>query len=119
MNPELDFESLVGMEGDFYGVDTNCFKLDDVVYEAIEDPDDGYRSYLDCVQICDVAVASKIFFGLPVARVVVENADEGDFEGYKLTDLHDGHEWLRFGTDRSDGWYPYFVFEYSPKPPQD
>jgi hypothetical protein len=96
-------------------VDNNCFKLDSVVYEAVEDEEDGYRSCLGCVETRDVE--SKIFFRTPVARVVIENANEGSFEGYKLTDLHDGHEWLRFGTDNSDDWYPSFTFDYTPKPP--
>jgi hypothetical protein len=119
MSTEFDFESLVGTEADFYGVDNHCFKLDDVIYESVEDEDDGYRSMLDCVQINEEAKASKIFFGLPIARVVVESEDDGYFRGYKLTDLHDSHEWLRFGTEDYDDWYPMFRFEYSPKPSQD
>jgi hypothetical protein len=119
MSTEIDFDDLVGVEADFYGVDNNCFKLDGTVYEALEDECDGYRSMLDCVEIADTD--SKIFFGMPVARVVVENADDEyeDFDGYKLTDLHDGHEWLRFGTEKYGHYYPYFVFEYSPKAPQE
>jgi hypothetical protein len=119
MSTELDFETMVGMEADFYGVDNNSFKLDDVVYEAIEDEEDGYRSCLGCIEINEEARASKIFFRMPVARVVVESEDDGYFKGYKLTDLHDGHQWLRFGTSDYDDWYPCFTFEYSPKPPQD
>jgi hypothetical protein len=117
MSTEIDFDDLVGAEADFYGVDNNCFKLNDVVYEAVEDEEDGYRSSLGCVETRDIE--SKIFFGMPIARVVIESADEGSFDGYKLTDLHDGHEWLRFGTDDYDDWYPCFRFEYSPKPSQE
>jgi hypothetical protein len=114
-----DFDDLVGNEFDFYGVYNNCFKLDDKVYEAIEDDSDGWRSSLDCVQVHVADDTEKlIFFGMPVARVVIEKVDENDFEGYKLIDLHDEHCWLRFGTGDYDDWYPFFVFEYSPKEQQ-
>tara|TARA_Y100000310_G_C20125841_1_gene553567 strand:- start:51 stop:242 length:192 start_codon:yes stop_codon:yes gene_type:complete len=26
-----------------------------------------------------------------------------------------GHVWLRFGTDNTDDYYPYFVFRHVPK----
>jgi hypothetical protein len=113
----LNFNDLVGQEFDFYGVDNTCFKLDDQVYEAVEDESDGYRSYLGCIETREAQ--GKIFFTTPIARVVVEKDDDGDFEGYKLMDLHGGHEWLRFGTGAYDDWYPYFVFEYTAKAPLD
>ena len=115
----IEFEDLVDKEMDFYGVDGNCFKLDETVYEAIEDEEDGYRSMLGCVEINEVAKESKIFFRMPVARVVIENANGSGFEGYRLTDLHDGHEWLQFGTDASDSYYPYFLLDYTPKVTQE
>ena len=37
----------------FYGVDNNCFKLDNSVLEAVEDESDGYRSYLATVELAD------------------------------------------------------------------
>jgi len=110
---ENDFEELEGCEFDFYGVDNNCFKLDDVVYEAIEDEDDGLRSMLGCVEVSDAK--GKIFFQTPVGRIVIEKVDDDGFDGYRLTDLHDGHCWLRFGTDNYDDYYPMFRFDYTPK----
>ncbi len=119
MDPEtIDLDDLEGTEADFYGVDNNCFKLDDTVCEAIEDESDGYRSMLDSVEIIKGNDAkSKIFFGSPVARVVVEHSDDGTDNLYTLVDLHDGHTWLTFGTDEYD-YYPCFRFEYTPKAPQ-
>lgn len=107
-----DFDVLVGQEFDFYGVDDCCFKIDEKVYEAVEDETDYSGSGLGCVETREAQ--GKIFFAMPVARVVIEKDDDGSFEGYKLTDLHDGHEWLRFGTDTYD-YYPLFRFEYTPK----
>jgi hypothetical protein len=108
-----DFDALVGGEFDFYGVDGNCFKIDDKIYEAVEDEGDGWRSMLGCIEAREAQ--GKIFFTMPVARVVIENDNDEDFEGYKLTDLHDGHEWLRFGTNNYGDYYPYFVFDYTPE----
>lgn len=121
-----DFNALIGGEFDFYGVDNNCFKLDDVAYEAVEDEADGYRSMLGCVETRDVD--GKIFFRTPIARVVLERSEgyeknewggEAPMDLYKLTDLHDGHCWLRFGTENYDDYYPSFIFDYSAKGPAD
>jgi hypothetical protein len=40
----MRFYDLIGTEHDFYGIDFNHFKLDDTVYEILEDECDGYRS---------------------------------------------------------------------------
>ena len=115
-NKEFDFNSLVGKEYKFYGIDNNQFKLDKVVYEALEDAEDGYRSYMDSVVVKDVE--KSIFFRQSIAVVKLVDCDERDFSGYALIDITDNHMWLKFGTDNSDSYYPYFVFEYSPKEPK-
>lgn len=106
MNPEedVDFEDLVGEELDFYGVDGNCFRLDDTTYEVIEEEDDSH-----------IVVSEECLTGMPIARVVVECNDTI----YTLVDLHDGHHWLRLGMDYSNAWFPLFVFDYTPKGPRD
>lgn len=93
----------------FYGVDNNRFKLGAVVYEAREDDRDGYRSYLDSVVVSD----GGIFFGMPVDTVEAVELLERDFEGFALKSAVDGKEWLRFGTESDDPYYPQFVFRYS------
>lgn len=115
-NKEFNFDSLVGKKHKFYGVDNNQFKLDKVVYEAIEDESDGYRSYMDSVIAKDVE--KSIFFQRAISDVWLVQEDDGYFDGYKLIDVADGHIWLRFGTDKSEDYYPWFVFEYSPKAPK-
>lgn len=115
-------EFKVGMEADFYGVDNNNFKLGDSVFEAVEDPEDGYRSMLAEVKtITDPA--GLIFFQTPIARVRVKQAPEShskhgyseSFEGYQLVDVADGHVWLLLGKDNADDYYPVFTFDYTPK----
>lgn len=112
-------KNLVGKTFDFYGATEDQFKLGSTVYEAIEDPDDGYRSYLGSVEVVD---SKAIFFNQPLAEVTVLSVDEvngnGAFEGYKLVDTHDGHVWLVFGTENTDDYYPWFTFKYLPKEPK-
>jgi hypothetical protein len=127
------FDSLVGQEYDFYGVDTACFALGVgegvVVFEAIEDPDDGYRSHLDTII---VNMEGKIFFRTPIARVRLEHvkyesgndSDEertrfyNGLDGYRLVDVEDpAHIWLYVGTENLNDYYPGFIFSYEPKPP--
>jgi len=107
------FESLVGQEFGFYGVDNNAFKIGRFVFEALEDEDDGYRSYLGSVEVKDPE--GLIFFGRSVAKVRLEEYSFGDFEGYRLVDVVGGHVWLKFGTDHAYDYYPCFIFEYLPK----
>lgn len=114
----MKFEELVGNGAvyDFYGVDNTRFRIGGMTLEAIEDPNDGYRSYLDSIVVRDDS--DCIFFHHPIARVKIEEAEQGQwnsFSGYALVDADDGHVWLRIGTDNYDDYYPCFTFEYKPK----
>jgi len=118
---QLDFEdfALADTELDFYGVCADCFKIDDMIFEAEKDAEDGLRSYLKTIRLSPREEQSLTFFRRPIARVQVRLCDfnkstpyEDRFRGYALVDLHDGHVWLRVGTDYSDSIYPYFVFRY-------
>lgn len=106
----MEFKELIGKDLAFYGVCHHLFKLDNQVWEAIEDDDDGYRSYLDSVA---VSGEDGTFFTAPIATVQLKSTGtEGD-ERYELVDAS-GHVWLTIGTDHSDDYYPYFEFDYSP-----
>lgn len=113
----MNFDQYIKEEGMmlFYGVSGNEFKLNDKVFEAVEDPDDGYRSYMESVEIRD---SKGIFLGIPLGVVKVEQVTTTEyhdsFGGYQLVDVFTGHVWLTFGTDNWDDYYPTFVFEYTP-----
>lgn len=105
----------------FFGVDNHLFKLGDAVYEAVEDPDDGYRSYLGSIE---VRGEDGIFFGRPIDTVVVHEFERGGGlysdspdVGYELKSTTDGHVWLRFGTANTQDYYPWFLWEYQPRAP--
>jgi len=117
------FGSLVGSEVDYYGADSgdNTFKIDGIVFKVLENASDGYRSYMGAINYTDKH--TSIFFGSPVARVIIEvyNTNEGYGvvnHGYRLVDVDDGHVWLTFGTDNHDDYYPMFIFRHSPKEPK-
>jgi hypothetical protein len=114
------FNSLVGYEYDFYGIDNHafCIGIDGkrMAFEALEDEGDGYRSYFDSFRI---AMDGNIFFNTPIARVKLEDfevdTDDNVFSGWRLVDVVDQHVWLLVGTDHCDNYYPYFTFDYTPK----
>jgi hypothetical protein len=119
------FLALVGAEVDYYGADEgdNTFMVDCVVFKAVEDPDDGYRSYLGTINYTEDH--NSIFFRTPIARVRIETFDKeldhenpeklGDYHGYRFIDVVDDHVWLEFGTRDYSDYYPYFVFRHRPK----
>ena len=118
------FASLEGAVMDYYGSDDAAheFKLDDIIFRVLEDPDDGYRSHLGVIEYGDQSNA--IFFRTSLGRVRIEtyagDVDDGhgnsqNNQGYRLVDVVDGHVWLEFGTDNTDDYYPYFVFRHTPK----
>ena len=119
----FDFFALTKHPFEFFGACNNQFKVDAGVYEILEDPDDGYRSYMHGIMVPD---SKEIFLPISVAKVkfikidVDTKKNSGDwdaerFTGYGLEDLVDGHIWLKFGTNRSSDWYPCFVFRYNAK----
>ena len=109
------FLALLGMDLDYYGADysSSTFSVNGVVFKVLEDPSDGYRSYLGAIEFTDESDSS--FFRTPLGTVRIEAVDEAERRVYRLVDTADGHVWLEFGTDYSDDYYPYFIFSHFPK----
>ena len=123
------FMDMRGLSLDFYGANTggHTFKIDNIAFKVLLDPEDGYRSCLGTMDYSDND--EDIFFCNCIAKVRIENYtqtrpcdyDKYDDElvqtGYRLVDDEDRHVWLEFGTDFHDAYYPTFVFRYYPKEP--
>ena len=109
----MNFQDTIDNQYKFYGVYDLMFKIDHHVFEVIEDENDGYRSYMDSVEVTQDN--KLVFLGKSFADVVVRDYTEGDFQGYALVDVIDGHRWLVFGTDHVDDYYPCFRFYYQTK----
>jgi hypothetical protein len=96
---------------DHYSRDANVaiFVLDDVTYRALEDPDDGYRSYMDEITITNEKCTNMI----PV-HFVKGNLDE-DSDIINFVDIVTKEIVLSIGTDHSDNYYPSCVSDFFPK----
>lgn len=133
INADCDeYMKLIGCEFDFHGAQDNLVRLNNVVYEFLEDPDDGYRSHLGAVRISPAAEHTG-FFPNPVAKVILVSTDnkeswpdewtpppedpysDGPFSGFYLIDADDYHVWVQIGTEYRDSYYPCMVTHYSPK----
>jgi hypothetical protein len=130
-----EFKRLIGCEFGFHGEQNSCIRLNDLVYEFLPDPDDGYRSHLGAV-ICTPAANHTGFFPNPISNVILLSTEdeaswpkewkppesnsfsEGPFHGYFLIDADDYHLWVQIGTEYLDAYYPMFISRYSPKQPQ-
>ena len=114
-------ETLVGIDLDFYGAESQAFKVDGVVFEVLEDPDDGYRSHM--AGVLARSDRDYNFYDKPFARIQIEKISDDvgsqdtdeKMHGYRLVDVEDGHVWLSFGTEWHDDYYPMFSFSYTPK----
>ena len=103
-------------------IDVELFCIDDVIYGAYIDPEDGYRSYGRITAATDIADC-KCQFTFPPQKVIVENVHtkiEDEYgiatDAYKLVikDAILNKEELVVGTDYSDDYYPCAIFSYQP-----
>ena len=127
-----EYMKLIGCEFDFHGAQDSLVRLNDIVYEFLEDPDDGYRSHLGAVRITPASEHTG-FFPNPVARVILASTDnkdswpegwtppvkdewhDGPFSGFFFIDADDHHVWCQIGTEYGDSYYPCMITHYSPK----
>lgn len=118
------FLALVGMPLDYYGCDASnhTFKVDNIIFKILEDPDDGYRSCLGAIDYTEEDKKSSTFYRSPISKVnitsyhVLGGPDEEVIEnGYKIIESGTEHCWLVFGTLYHDNYYPSFHFRYFPK----
>ena len=96
----------------FYGGEpTLSFILDSKTYTAVEDPADGYRSYLR--DVYEGGECANTFAGEEVDIRLVE----GDryFYGIIATSTATGEEILRIGTNDYDDYYPVCILEFHPQ----
>lgn len=110
-------ESVKCEYGDYY---EDCeiirFRLDGVVYTAIEDPSDGYRSCMERLFVSGDMPVSNVFPPIRVlARMKEREAYGGEPDVLELIDLVTGKTVMAVGTDNSDDYYPSFVSSFWPE----
>lgn len=91
--------------------DTIRFELDGQVYEAVENPSDGYRSYMDKLILSNKKVRNKI----PEIQVVCVYRDDNDCDLLDFIDCKNGKVFLTVGTKHVGDYYPVCIFEYHPE----
>lgn len=87
------------------------FTLDGVTYLAIEDEDDGYRSYMRELQISSEPCNTP----LPDILVRCEYEDEIERDILKIYEVASGNLILEMGTYNTDDCYPYCIMRYYPE----
>lgn len=103
----IDFENLIGTRSDlYYHNRVNEFQLGRMIFEVLEDENDGYRSTMDHVEIKTTSAP----LGQKLATVEIKKHETRDQFFYHLVDIVDGHIWVEFGTDNVDDYYPCFIF---------
>lgn len=90
------------------------FVLDGKTYEAVEDPDDGYRNAMEGLYATDTPVKNMF---APV-KVIGRHRTKGEHRGVddvlELIDAANGKVILEVGTDNTDDYYPSFVASWHP-----
>lgn len=96
-----------------------AWAMDDKVYIAFSDNNDGYRS--NCAPLL-IAEGPAWEFWSPdyIMRDVVgrhvTKGEHGPCDILELIDAETGHVWLRVGTENIDDYYPWFVASWHPMP---
>lgn len=128
---DIDLKSLVGPHmldavdfsveqvpswGDYLEDAQHCrFRLDGVVYIAVENPDDWYRSSMRHLLI-GAGDMTNVF---PPLRVIGRHRTEGRYgdedDVLELVDERTGGVVLEVGTSNVDDYYPGFVASFHPE----
>lgn len=90
------------------------FTIDGVTYLAIENPDDGYRSFTEELDVSE----EPCKFNLPNIEVVCKMMEDTYYERndiLQFIDVLSGEEILSVGTGNYDDYYPYCHMEYHPE----
>ena len=90
------------------------FRLDGVIYVAVEDPNDGYRSMMKELVIDNEAMMKNVFVGCDVICRHIEKSDWDEDDILELVDVKTEKVVLRVGTANCNDYYPYFVAEFDP-----
>ena len=124
----LSFTDLKGLEGvhELSGVDDTVeilkvygkeqernvilFILDGITYKAVENPDDGYRSYCKNLVICKDKVSTRF-----PSHLVVGKMKNGNCTIIQFFDIKTNEVGLEIGTDNYDNYYPYCVMNWNPQ----
>lgn len=87
------------------------FVVDGVTYNAIENPDDGLRSFLDEIVITNEEVTNSF----PPQEVIGHMVGDDRMYVIEFIDVVTGKTVLGIGTDHTDDLYPFCVMNWFPQ----
>jgi hypothetical protein len=90
------------------------FRLDGVCYEAIANPEDGYRSSMREIRVSEKPMVN-VFPGVRVLAKMKDRDTYQENDTLQLLDMKTGLVVLEAGTDNCNDYYPYFVSFFDPK----
>lgn len=108
-------ERVLQWGGHFEDCSVIRFRLDGIIYTAVEDPSDGYRSSMDKLF---KSPNEKMLNTFPATRVLAKKKDNETYQvndTLQLIDVVTGKVVLEVGTDNTDDYYPYFVSAFHPE----
>jgi len=114
----VDFENekIKNWSDDLEDCEVMRFRLDGIVYVAIEDPDDGYRSSMRKLKTADASSMKNVFAPVNViARHRTKGSYGEDDDVLELVDVKTGAVILEAGTEAISDYYPGFVARFSPE----
>jgi hypothetical protein len=127
--PSVDFKDLLGdhfldavdrdtkevqrWSEEFESVNVLRFRLGGVVYMAVENPSDGYRSSMDKFFVSE-DVMMNVFRPVKVTARMRPNDEWRNNDVLELVDVANGEVILAVGTSNNDDYYPSFVGEWWP-----
>ena len=106
-----DLKGMHTLSGVEYIEDGIRFVLDGHTYQANEDPEDGYRSCLRDIALCDASVQ----FRFEPVNVLCRMDESDDDEILEFIDTGNGKTILRIGTADFSDYYPMCVMEWKPE----
>lgn len=102
--------------GDSYEDCQVCrFRLDGVVYSAVEDPDDGYRSHMRDLVVNENSTMTNVFEGQEVLCRYRDKSEYDTDDVLELVDTTTGKVVLEVGTRNTDDYYPWFTATFNPE----
>lgn len=100
---------------DFEDSEIIRFRLDGVVYTAISEPGDGYRSSMDQLFVSPSDEVRNVFPPVKVIGTKKPNDEYQMNDVLQLVDAVTGKIVMEVGTDNTDDYYPGFVSSFSPE----
>lgn len=91
------------------------FILDGITYMALEDPNDGYRSYMEELKVVNESCKNKLPYISVYCKHRSTTRENNEADLLEFYDESNDQCFLTIGTEDTDDYYPYCVLRYNPE----